>query len=63
MSPLMPLKRAPRGSLAADRRPGSLGPLSQRAQRTLRQGEQERVPAEYQDIVSRYYRSLAVSKH
>lgn len=36
--------------------------LSQRAQRTLREGQQERVPAEYQDIVSRYYKSLAEKK-
>lgn len=36
--------------------------LNQRDQRVLREGQQERVPAEYQDIVTRYYRSLATKK-
>lgn len=36
--------------------------LPPRAQRVLREGQQERVPAEYQDLVSRYYKSLAEKK-
>lgn len=36
--------------------------LNMRDQRVLREGQQERVPAEYQDIVTRYYRSLATKK-
>jgi hypothetical protein len=38
------------------------GALTPRAQRTLREGEQERVPVEYQELVDRYYKSLA-EKH
>ncbi len=37
-------------------------PLAGRDQRVLRDGENERVPAEYQDLVSRYYKSLAEKK-
>lgn len=38
---------------------GKFAGLSGRAQRTLREGKQEKVPAEFQDLVSRYYKSLA----
>ena len=41
---------------------GKFSALSQRAQRTMREGQQERVPAEFQDLVSRYYKSLAEKK-
>ncbi len=36
--------------------------MNQRDQRTLREGQRERVPAEYQEIVNRYYKSLAEKK-
>ncbi|HLV78778.1 MAG TPA: DUF4175 family protein, partial [Chthonomonadaceae bacterium] len=36
--------------------------LSPRAQRTLREGQQERTTAEYQDLVNRYYKSLSEKK-
>jgi hypothetical protein len=36
--------------------------LNLRDQRVLREGQQERVPAEYQELVNRYYRSLAEKK-
>jgi hypothetical protein len=45
-----------------DQRMGSFSPLSPRAQRSLREGQQERVSAEYQDLVNRYYKSLAEKK-
>jgi hypothetical protein len=35
------------------------GSLAERAQRTLEESQQERVPAEFQPLVDRYYRSLA----
>ncbi len=38
---------------------GKFAALSERAQRTMREGRQEKVPAEFQDLVSRYYKSLA----
>ncbi len=38
---------------------GKFAALSERAQRTMREGKQEKVPAEFQDLVSRYYKSLA----
>jgi len=38
---------------------GKFAALSDRAQRTMREGRQEKVPAEFQDLVSRYYKSLA----
>lgn len=41
---------------------GKFADLSQRAQRTMREGQQEKVPAEYQDLVNRYYKSLAEKK-
>lgn len=41
---------------------GKFGALSQREQRTMREGQQERVPAEFQDLVNRYYKSLAEKK-
>ena len=41
---------------------GKFSALNPRAQRTLREGQQERVPAEYQDLVNRYYKSLAEKK-
>ena len=37
-------------------------PLAGRDQRVMRDGETEHVPAEYQDLVSRYYKSLAEKK-
>jgi hypothetical protein len=33
--------------------------LSPRTQRTMREGQNEKVPAEFQDLVNRYYKSLA----
>ncbi len=47
---------------APERSNGKFGALSQRAQRTMREGQQERVPAEFQDLVNRYYKSLAEKK-
>ncbi len=41
---------------------GNFANLSDRSQRTLREGRQEKVPAEYQDLVSRYYKSLSDKK-
>ncbi|HZO86766.1 MAG TPA: hypothetical protein VFB38_00400 [Chthonomonadaceae bacterium] len=38
------------------------GALTPRAQRTMREGQQERVPAEFQPLVDRYYKSLAEKK-
>lgn len=37
----------------------SFGGLDPRAQQSLRQGQQERVPAEYRDLVKQYYRALS----
>lgn len=36
--------------------------LPPRQQRVMREGQQERAPAEYQDLVNRYYKSLAEKK-
>lgn len=49
-------------SSAPNSRAGNFSQLSQRAQRTLREGQQEHVPAEFQDLVNRYYKSLAEKK-
>jgi hypothetical protein len=63
MSPVMRLQAAPRGSLATpDPGAAPIGALSARGQRTLQEAQQERVPAEYQDAVNRYYRSLATHR-
>ncbi len=35
------------------------GALSPRAQQSLREGEQERVPAEYRELVNQYYKALS----
>ncbi len=42
-----------------DSRAGTFGGLDPRTQRTLREGQGEKVPAEYQDLVKRYYRALS----
>lgn len=42
-----------------DPRAGRFADLDVRTQRTLREGQQERAPAEYQELVHRYYRALA----
>lgn len=44
---------------APDPRAGTFGGLDSRTQRTLREAQQEKVPAEYQDLVKRYYRALS----
>ena len=51
------VKKGGRG--LADQRAGNFGGLDPRTQRTLREGQGEKVPAEYQDLVKRYYRALA----
>ncbi len=57
------LQGAQRGALSdINGKGGNFGGLGQRAQRTLREGQNEQVPAEYQDWVSRYYKSLAEKK-
>ncbi len=58
------LEGVQRGAMSSpDPRTGKgFGALSPRAQRTLREGQQERVPAEFQELVDRYYKSLAEKK-
>jgi|GEM_PF-2803862 len=41
---------------------GRFANLSERSQRSMHEGQQEKVPAEFQDLVSRYYKSLAEKK-
>ncbi|HZP84069.1 MAG TPA: DUF4175 family protein [Chthonomonadaceae bacterium] len=58
------LQGVQRGAISApeSREGRGFGALPPRAQRTLREGQQERVPAEFQELVDRYYRSLAEKK-
>jgi hypothetical protein len=58
------LEGVQRGAVSApeSREGRGFGALPPRAQRTLREGQQERVPAEFQELVDRYYRSLAEKK-
>jgi hypothetical protein len=42
-----------------DPRAGRMTDLSPRAQRAMREGRQERVPAEYRDLVHQYYKALS----
>ncbi len=62
--PIVRLEARQPGLLATpDTRSGKgFASLSPRAQRTLHEGQQEHVPAEFQDLVSRYYKSLAEKK-
>ena len=62
--PLPRLEGVQKGAMSAPtaRNGKGFSPLSQRDQRVMRDGENERVPAEYQDLVSRYYKSLAEKK-
>ena len=41
---------------------GQFGPLNPRAQRTLREGQGEKVSAEYQEAVKRYFSALGDKK-
>lgn len=43
----------------ADPRGRGFGALPPRAQQSLREGRQERVPAEYRDLVNQYYKALS----
>lgn len=62
--PFARLEGVQKGNMAsnANRAGKGFSQLSSRDQRVLRDGETERVPAEYQDLVSRYYKSLAEKK-
>lgn len=44
---------------AANQEGRGFGNLSPRAQQSLREGRQERVPAEYRDLVNQYYKALS----
>lgn len=58
---LAPLTKVERGKLNSpiQRAGRGFNSLSPRAQRTLREGQQEHAPAEFAELVSRYYKSLA----
>jgi hypothetical protein len=62
-NPFTRLEDPNRGRTSAPGGPnGVFSALSPRSQRVLREGQQERAPAEFQDIVNRYYKSLAEKK-
>jgi hypothetical protein len=55
-----PLVQADSAALGAFRPGGrGFGPLSPKAQQLMRQGRQERVPAEYRELVNQYYKALS----
>jgi hypothetical protein len=55
-----PLVQADQAALGAFRPGGrGFGPLSPKAQQLMRQGRQERVPAEYRELVNQYYKALS----
>lgn len=56
-APVVEPKTGPFGT--PDPRAGRMTDLSPRAQRAMREGRQERVPAEYRDLVNQYYKALS----
>jgi hypothetical protein len=62
--PIIRLSHAPPGRMTIRPPVGTQAPvLTPRTQRALQEGQHERVPAEYQDVVDRYYKSLAQKRH
>jgi hypothetical protein len=55
-NPITPLKDGAFGQESLRGR--GFGGLDPRAQRALREGQGERVPAEYRDLVNQYYKAL-----
>ena len=55
-----PLSGVKNGPLADfDKRGRGFGSLSDREQQAMKQGRQERVPAEYRELVNQYYKALS----